>query len=156
MQMLFQWEVGKHSPAHVMATFLDPEEIDRPVNNFACSLFQGTVDDISILDPMLREHTKHWRLERMAAVDRNVLRLALFEMLHHAETPAVVVINEALEIARRFSGEDSAEFVNGVLDGVRKALPAFSNTAEGKTRDLTANHSSSKKHNERSKKSRKI
>lgn len=155
LQMLFQWEVGKHSPAHVLATFLDPEGIDRPVNSFARSLFQGTVDDISILDLKLCEHTKHWRLERMAAVDRNVLRLALFEMLHHPETPAAVVINEALEIARRFSGEDSAEFVNGVLDGVHKALPAINKTGEVGTRAVTVKNSSSKKRTERSKKSRK-
>jgi transcription antitermination protein NusB len=156
LQMLFQWEVGKHSPAHVVATFLDPDEIDRPVNSFARSLFQGTVDDISTLDPMLCEHTKHWRLERMAAVDRNVLRIALFEMLHHPETPVAVVINEALEIARRFSGTDSAEFVNGVLDGVHKSLPATSTMAEVRTREVTVKNSSSKKRNQRSKKSRKL
>ena len=153
LQMLFQWEVGKHTPAHVVATFLDPEEIDKPVNLFARSLFQGTVDDISTLDPMLSEHAKNWRLERMAAVDRNVLRLALFEMLHHTETPAAVVIDEALEIARRFSGEDSAQFVNGVLDGVHKSLPATRKTSDGKTSEGTVKNSSSKKRRQRSKKS---
>jgi N utilization substance protein B len=70
------------------------------------------------------EQAEHWRLERMAAVDRNLLRVALYELLHHQETPPAVVINEALEIARRFSGRDSVEFVNGVLDGIRKTLPA--------------------------------
>jgi transcription antitermination protein NusB len=155
LQMLFQWEVGKHSPAHVLATFLDPEEIDKPVNLFARSLFQGTVDDISTLDPMLSGHAKNWRLERMAAVDRNVLRLALFEMLHHPETPAAVVIDEALEIARRFSGEDSAEFVNGVLDGVHKALPATRKTAGVSPHEVADKNSSSKKRNQRPKRSRK-
>ena len=155
LQMLFQWEVGKHSPAHVVTTFLDPEEIDKPVNSFARSLFQGTVDDISTLDPMLSQHTKHWRLERMAAVDRNVLRLALFEMLHHSKTPAAVIINEALEIARRFSGEDSAEFVNGVLDGVHKALPATNPTPESRPGEIIAKNSTSRKRNQRSKKNRK-
>ena len=155
LQMLFQWEVGKHTPAHVVATFLDPEEIDKPVNLFARTLFHGTVDNISTLDPMLCEHAKNWRLERMAAVDRNVLRLALFEMVYHPETPAAVVIDEALEIARRFSGEDSAEFVNGVLDAVHKTLPATRKTAEVKTSDVTVNNSSSKKRKQRSKKTRK-
>jgi len=104
---------------------------------------------------MLCEHAKNWRLERMAAVDRNVLRLALFEMLHHPETPAAVVIDEALEIARRFSGEDSAEFVNGVLDGIHKGLPAARKTAEVKTSEAAGNNSSSKKRKQRSKKTRK-
>jgi len=124
LQMLYQWEVGKHSPADVVATFIGAEKMDGPAESFARRLFEGTVDDIPPIDRLLREHTQHWRLERMSAIDRNVLRLALFELLHHSETPPAVVINEALEIARRFSGEGSAEFVNGVLDAVRKALPA--------------------------------
>jgi N utilization substance protein B len=123
LQMLFQWEVGKHTPAHVMATFLKPKELDGPENTFARDLFQGTVNQVSALDPMLRHHASNWRLERMAAVDRNIIRLALYEMLHHRQTAPAVIINEALDIARRFSGEESAQFVNGVLDAMRKAIP---------------------------------
>ena len=81
LQMLFQWEVGQHTPAHVVATFLKPKEVDASENTFARELFQGTVDQIPALDPMLRQHASNWSLERMAAVDRNVIRLALFEML---------------------------------------------------------------------------
>ena len=128
--MLFQWEVGKHSTAHVIATFLNPKEAEGNVNIFARDLFQGTVDEIPTLDPKLRETAKNWRLERMGAIDRNVLRLALFELIHYPQTPPAVVINEALEIARRFSGEESADFVNGVLDAVRKALPAAETALE--------------------------
>jgi N utilization substance protein B len=124
LQMLFQWEVGQHSPDHVVATFLKPKEVDAPENTFARELFQGTVNQIPALDPMLRKHASHWSLERMSAVDRNVIRLALFEMLHHTETAPAVVINEALDIARRFSGDKSAHFVNGVLDAIRKKIPA--------------------------------
>ena len=130
LQMLYQWEVGKHSPADVVATFIGAEKMDGSAESFARRLFEVTVDDIPPIDRLLREHTQHWRLERMSAIDRNVLRLALFELLHHSETPPAVVINEALEIARRFSGEGSAEFVNGVLDAVRKALPAANTTPE--------------------------
>lgn len=129
LQMLFQWEVGKHSTAHVIATFLNPKEAEGTVNSFARDLFQGTVDEIPALDPKLRETAKNWRLERMGAIDRNVLRLALFELIHYPQTPPAVVINEALEIARRFSGEESAEFVNGILDAVRKVLPIEGATA---------------------------
>jgi len=119
--MLFQWEVGKHSPAHVIATFLDPQKTGTPAIVFARRLFEGTVENVSTLDPMLGEHAKNWRIERMAAVDRNVLRLALFELLHHPETPPPVVINEALEIARRYSAPESINFLNGVLDAIAKA-----------------------------------
>ncbi len=122
LQMLFQWELGQHTPGHVISTFLGSRKIDSEVASFARSLFEGTVKEIKSLDAMVREHAEHWRLERMAAVDRNVLRLALYELLHRPETPPAVVINEALELARRFSAEGSVEFVNGVLDGIRKKL----------------------------------
>jgi len=123
VQMLYQWDIGKHSPHEVLSTSIAAEKRDQPAEKFARQLFEGTVEDVSAIDALLREHAENWKLERMAAIDRNVLRLALFELRHHPETPAAVVINEALEIARRFSGHDSAEFVNGVLDAVRKALP---------------------------------
>lgn len=124
LQMLFQWEVGKHSTEHVVSTFLEAQKVDAGVESFARSLFEGAVKEIENLDRLVRAHAEHWRLERMAAVDRNILRLALHELLHHPETPAAAVIDEALEIARRFSAEDSVEFVNGVLDAIRKTLPA--------------------------------
>jgi len=150
--MLFQWEVGKHSPAHVVATFLDPQKVDTPAVSFARRLFEGTIDNASTLDPMLSEHAKNWRIERMAAVDRNVLRVALFELLHHPETPPAVVINEALEIARRFSGEDSAEFVNGVLDAILKALPAATPTSDSTPPTSATKRLASKKRAPRSRK----
>jgi transcription antitermination protein NusB len=155
LQMLFQWEVGKHTPAHVVATFLKPKEVEAPENTFARELFQGTVDQISALDPMLSRHASHWRLERMAAVDRNIIRLALFEMLHHPQTGHAVIINEALEIARRFSGEESAQFVNGVLDAIRKAIPAPSGTAAEKSVPASTNSSTHIKPTRRHGKSRK-
>jgi len=130
VQMLYQWEVGKHTPREVIATFIGAQQKDAPAESFARQLFEGTVEDIAPIDQLLREHSENWRLERMAAIDRNVLRLALFELRHHSETPAAVVINEALDIARRFSGEGSAEFVNGVLDAIRKTLPTAIATEE--------------------------
>jgi len=124
MQMLYQWEMGKHTPAQVSSTFFLEKKVEPEVEEFARELFEGAVDRREELDRLVREHSENWRLERLAAVDRSILRVALFELLHHPETPPAAVINEALEIARRFSGEDSVEFVNGVLDGIRKTLPA--------------------------------
>ena len=120
-QMLYQWEVGQQAPAHIIATFLTTQRTEVEEERFAQTLFEGTVAKGEELDHQLREFTQHWRLERMAAVDRNILRLALYEMLSYPETPPAVVINEALEIARRFSGRDSVEFVNGILDAIRKS-----------------------------------
>jgi len=124
LQMLFQWDLGRHSPEHVISSFLEAQKVDTDVGHFARALFEGTVAEVEALDRRVRKHAEHWRLERMAAVDRNLLRLALYELLHCPDTPPAVVINEALEIARRYSGKDSVEFINGVLDAIRKALPA--------------------------------
>lgn len=123
LQMLFQWEQGDHSPGHVISTFLRDRRSEPEEEQFARALFEGTVAEAAELDQTVREHAEHWRLERMAAVDRNLLRLALYELWHYPQTPPAVVINEAIEIARRFSGSDSADFVNGVLDAIRKNLP---------------------------------
>jgi len=123
LQMLFQWEQGKHSPQHVINTFLSVQHVEPESETFARTLFEGAVAEVGELDQLVRKQAEHWRLERMAAVDRNLLRLALYELLHYPETPPAVVINEALEIARRFSDKDSVDFVNGVLDAIRKSLP---------------------------------
>jgi len=124
MQMLYQWELGGNTPEQVGASFFQERKGDEEVESFARELFRGAVDDIKRLDPLIAEHATNWRLERMAAVDRCILRVAAYELLHDPGTPPHAVINEALEIARRFSGEGSVEFVNGVLDSILKSLPA--------------------------------
>ena len=124
MQMLYQWELGGNTPEQVGATFFLERKAGGEVERFARGLFQGAVIDIERLDQLLREHAENWRLERMAAVDRSILRVAVYELLHCPATPPNVVINEALEIARRYSGQDSIQFVNGILDSILKSLPA--------------------------------
>ncbi len=123
MQMLYQWEICGYTAAQVEASFFANQRADAEEEGFARNLFEGAVANIDQLDGVVRAHSENWRLERMAAVDRNILRVALFELLHHPKTPPAAVINEALEIARRFSTVDSVDFVNGVLDGIRKKLP---------------------------------
>jgi transcription antitermination protein NusB len=124
LQMLFQWDLGKHSIEDIKKTFFGPRKLDQETARFAQELFEGTVGEVAALDDQVRSQSQHWRLERMAAVDRNIIRLALYELLHLRENSPAVVINEALELARRFSTADSVEFVNGVLEGVRKAAAA--------------------------------
>ena len=99
-----------------------PPNQDAPHRSFAGHLFAGTVDAVEEIDRLIRRHAEHWRLERMAAVDRNILRLGVYEICHHLETPPVVVINEALELARKFSEEVSVQFINGLLDHIRKEV----------------------------------
>ena len=124
MQMLYQWELGGNTPEQVCGSFFREHKANREVEAFARGLFLGTVDEVKNLDQALQKYSANWRLDRMAVVDRNILRLAVFELTHERETPPHVAINEALEIARRFSGEGSVEFINGILDTILKTLPA--------------------------------
>ena len=127
MQMLYQWELGGNTPEQVAKSFFDERKTDSSTESFARGLFRGAVDNVGSLDEQITRHAANWRLERMAAVDRGILRLAVYELAYHEDTPPRAVIDEAIEIARRFSGEGSVEFVNGILDSVFKSLPETKN-----------------------------
>lgn len=120
--MLYEHDVGKHAPDTILDTFWDMNEQPEKVREFANDLFRGTLNRLKEIDRLIQSHTKNWRLSRMAAVDRNVLRLAVFELTSDVKTPDTVVINEALEIAKKFSTNESAQFVNGILDSIKKDL----------------------------------
>lgn len=126
LQMLYQWEVGRLEMAVVNETFWplrgDGETASEDVQAFATRLAAGVAGTVSSLDPMIADAAEHWRLERLNVLDRLILRLAIYELLHEPDTPPKVVINEALELARTFSGDDAVRFVNGVLDAVRRKL----------------------------------
>jgi len=126
LQMLYQAEVGRSSAGDAMATYWpsrDPDEaVPESTREFANSLVGGTLARLPDIDARLAAHARNWRLERMAVIDRLVLRLAIYELLASPETPAKVIINEAIELARTFSGDEAVAFVNGVLDAVRKDL----------------------------------
>lgn len=122
LQMLYELDVGKHASDEILRTYWQMNEHPPKVREFADHLFNGTVQRLKEIDKVIQQHTKNWRLSRMAAVDRNVLRLAVFEFLSGGKTPETVVINEALEIARKFSTQESAQFVNGILDSIKNDL----------------------------------
>ena len=126
VQMLYQWEVGKVSIFEVGQTFwTGPAASDPPAEElrvFATKLATGVAETVADIDPMIAEAAQNWRLERMNVLDRLILRLAVYEFLHEPDTPAKVIINEALELARTFSTDDSVRFINGVLDAVRRTL----------------------------------
>jgi transcription antitermination protein NusB len=126
IQMLYQWEVGRAPMSEVGQTFWTGPAAAEPVGDdlrvFATRLATGVSSTIADIDPMITEAAQNWRIERMNVLDRLILRLAIYEFLHEPETPARVVINEALELARTFSTDDSVRFINGVLDAVRRTL----------------------------------
>lgn len=127
VQMLYQWEIGKLSMVEVMATYWTPglaaeEPPGEELREFATALTSGVAATIDRIDPLIAEAAEHWRLERMAVMDRIILRLAVYEFLEQPDTPARVIINEALELARTFSTDEAVRFINGILDGVRRGL----------------------------------
>ena len=126
VQMLYQWEVGRASIPEVTQTFWAHEQASNPASvqhqAFATLLASGVVATVETIDPIISEAAEHWRIERMNVMDRLILRMAVYEFLHQPETPGRVVINEALELARTFSTDDSVRFINGILDAIRRRL----------------------------------
>ncbi len=123
LQMLFQLDMGKQTVEEVRKTFWSAQrDIDDKVRGFADDLFRVAAERQTEIDEIVERNAEHWRMDRMAAVDRNVLRVGVAEFLGFSDTPKPVVINEALEIARRFSTPESVTFINGVLDSVAKEL----------------------------------
>jgi transcription antitermination protein NusB len=123
LQMLFQADMAKQAPDTVRKTFwAERNNVEEDVRGFANDLFRVASDRQQEIDTLLEKHTQHWKVDRMAAVDRNVLRGAVAEFLGFPKTPHAVVINEALEIARKFSTPESVTFINGVLDSVGKEV----------------------------------
>jgi N utilization substance protein B len=123
LQMLFQADMGKQSPEQVRQTFWrERADVGADVQSFAEDLFRVATDRATEINGLIEGHAQHWRIERMAAVDRNLMRAAVAELLGFPTTPRAVVINEALEIARKFSSPESVQFINGVLDSVGKEL----------------------------------
>lgn len=125
LQMLFRWEMNREEPAALEESFWKSARAARETREFANRLFEGAAAHAPETEALFAKHSQHWRLDRMAAVDRNILRLASYELLF-TDTPPKVVINEALELAKKFSSEDSAAFLNGVLDAIHKARAAGS------------------------------
>ena len=123
LQMLFQSDMGKQAPDQVRKTFwAERKTVEQDVRGFADDIFRTGTDRGEEIDALIEKHAENWRMERMATVDRNVLRTAVAEFLAFPKTPRPVIINEALEIARKFSSPESVHFINGVLDSVARDL----------------------------------
>ncbi len=123
MQMLFQGDLGKQSPEQVRHLFWGSvTDIDEETRGFAEDLYRIATSRAVEIDGLIEKYSENWRLERMPVVDRNLLRSGIAEMLGYPKTPAAIVINESLEVARRYAAPESIHFLNGVLDAVAQAL----------------------------------
>src|SRR4030095_11816519 len=124
LQMLFAADVSEATSENVVRSYwaeLGEPELDDTAREFATRLASGTLANLELLDERIRSRAEHWRISRMAVVDRNILRLAVYEFLYEP-TPRTVALNEALEIARRFSTYEATQFINGILDAIKRDL----------------------------------
>jgi N utilization substance protein B len=123
MQMLFQGDLGKQDADQVRDLFWrSRDDVDEETRGFAEDLYRVATTRDKEIDELIQTHAQNWRLERMAAVDRNLLRAAVAEMIAYPGTPAPIIINEALEIARRYAAPESVQFLNGVLDAISRTV----------------------------------
>lgn len=122
MQMLFQWDMSQQEPAKLEAKFWRAAKASDSTRAFANGLFEGALKDTAEIDELIVQQAENWRMERLAVIDRAILRLAIYE-LRKTDTPPKVILNEAVELAKKFSSEEAGAFVNGILDAVRKSLP---------------------------------
>jgi transcription antitermination protein NusB len=119
LQLLFQLDLSPGDAGGAVDAFFRGKKIRAPIAEFAGRLVRGSFEHQGWIDDVLGTISHNWRVARMAVVDRNILRLALYEMLFEHETPPIVVINEAIEIAKKFGNDESGPFINGILDAVR-------------------------------------
>jgi N utilization substance protein B len=124
LQVLYFCEVGRAEPVDALDTYFAEHAPDAPerLRQFAGELVRGTIGNTAALDALIGRHASNWRVDRLAVIDRLILRMAAWELQHVPDTPPAVAINEAIELAKRFGTDESPRFVNGVLDAIRKAL----------------------------------
>lgn len=130
VQFLYQRDLSADDPGDALRYFWQTQEdIPAGTRQFAEELVRGVVANQAVVDEKISKYTEHWELSRIATVDRNILRLAIYEMLFRDDIPPVVSINEAVEIAKKFSTRESGAFVNGILDRIKFDLPRPARTA---------------------------
>ena len=132
LQILFQLELtGNKLSDQVLDEFWEDNSEDDEVKNFTYDIVSSTLENLETIDRAIQKAAEHWVMERMAAIDRNILRAATYELLYRTDIPTSVVINEALEVAKKYSTIDSAPFINGILDKIAaEALPSTSGNKE--------------------------
>ena len=120
LQMLYQVDIRHAGHQQIVEEFWQAAEAPEEIRLFANQLVAGTVEHLDQIDPLIGTFADNWDLKRMAVIDRNILRLGVFELLHSTDVPPKVCINEAIELAKRFGDSDSGKFINGILDAIHK------------------------------------
>lgn len=121
IKILYAIEITKDEAANCIKTYWDNNEtVSEEIKKFAEYLVNGTCDNRPSIDALITKYAANWQIDRMAAIDRNIIRMGAFELIHACDIPPKVSINEAVEIAKKYGDKDSGKFVNGILDKINK------------------------------------
>ncbi|UCG77958.1 MAG: transcription antitermination factor NusB [Nitrospirota bacterium] len=120
LQLLFQYDFTHRDPDALISEFWEGKKADNNIIEFTNGIFKGTVENIKAIDNIIKGTAEHWVLERMAIVDRNILRLAAYEIIYRDDIPPAVSMDEAIEIAKKYSSMESSSFINGILDKISR------------------------------------
>ncbi len=120
LQMLYQRDLSGNPTDMILSTFEDLQKSKPNTRELATRIFNGTIEHLPEIDAMIVQQADNWRIERMAVVDRNIIRMSIYEFMHENDTPKLVIIDEAIEIAKKFGTQKSSQFINGILDGILK------------------------------------
>lgn len=132
LRILFRLEFENKQIEKTLDQYWKSKKASEEIKEYSTWLVNGVISDQAKIDNIIQQVSEHWRISRMALVDRNILRMAVFELLYEEEIAPAIVINEAIEIAKKYSGEEAATFVNGILDAVRKDLKDIKKSLEEK------------------------
>jgi N utilization substance protein B len=122
LRILYRLEFDNRPPEETLAQYWEDKRANQTTREYSTWLANGIISHQKKIDTFIQNASEHWRLSRMAIIDRNILRMAVFELLYEEDITPAIIINEAIEIAKRYSGDEAATFVNGILDAIRKNL----------------------------------
>ncbi len=132
LRILFRLEFENKQIEKTLNQYWKNKKVSKEIKEYSTWLVNGVISDQAKIDNIIQQISEHWRVSRMALVDRNILRMAVFELLYEENIAPAIVINEAIEIAKRYSGDEAATFVNGILDAIRKNLKDIKRSLEEK------------------------
>ena len=120
LQMLYQFDLSSNPPQQIVDRFEELQKSKPNTREFAVKIFHGTIESLEKIDEMIAAQADNWRISRMAVVDRNIIRMSIYELMNEPDTPKLVIIDEAIEIGKKFGTQKSSQFINGILDGILK------------------------------------
>ncbi len=128
LQGLYIFEISKTPVSELTGLYWVDDDIPNDIRSFAVSLITLTIENIADIDAVIENHSKNWKFERLGYVDKSILRLSICELLYMSDIPSAVTINEGIELGKIYGGENSGQFINGILDAVKKDKASGKNT----------------------------